>query len=50
MRSGLKRRRTVVHGVHGHPGLTKPLGDPVGQRHMILGHQHPHSPIMRRPA
>ena len=40
----------VIDGVDGHPGLTQPLGDPPGQRHMVLGHQHPHTDIVRRPA
>ena len=50
LRGGLQCRRAVVHGVHGHPGLTQPLSDPPGQRRMVLGHEHPHPAIMRRPA
>jgi hypothetical protein len=42
LRGGVQRRRAVVHGVHGHPGLTQPLSDPVGKRRMVLDHQHPH--------
>jgi hypothetical protein len=46
---GRQRRRAVINGVGGHPGLTQPLSDPPGQRRMVLGHQHPHVTIMRRP-
>ena len=46
VRGGLQRRRAVVDDVGGHPGLTQPLGDPLGQRHMVLDHQHPHPPSM----
>jgi hypothetical protein len=42
--------RTVMHGVHGHPRLAQPLSDPVGQRRVVLGYQHPHPAIMRRRA
>ena len=47
---GLQRRRAVMHGVHGHPGLAQPLSNPAGQRRMVLDHQHPHPAIMRPPA
>ena len=46
-RGGVQRRRAVVHGVHGHPGLTQPLSDPVGKRRVVLDHQHPHPASMR---
>ena len=49
LRGGVQRRRAVVHGVHGHPGLTQPLSDPAGKRRMVLDHQHPHPTSMRRP-
>ena len=38
LRSGVQRRRAVMHGVHGHAGLAQSLGDPPGQRRMVLGH------------
>ena len=48
LRGGLQCRRAVVHGVDGHPRLTQPLSDPAGKRRMVLDHQHPHPPSMRR--
>ena len=47
-RGGLQCRRAVENGVHGHPRLTQPLSDPAGKRRMVLDHQHPHPPSMRR--
>jgi hypothetical protein len=31
-------------------GLAQTLGDPVGQRRMVLDHEHEHSPSMRGPS
>ena len=37
-------RGQAVYEVDGHAGVPQALGDPFGQRRVILDHQHPHVP------
>ena len=41
--------RAVVDHVDGETGIAQALADPVGQRDVILHHQHPHLHIVRLP-